>query len=562
VIACAFVFGLAYGNQAQTTGYALSSGTKLAAGAAGANETAIGGASVDNGLGTASAHPATDPFVPEFGPALLYFSPRPSTTSTNEREHVSTPFAFAATKPSLPLLHTTTTDAARSTGPKDAPPSSSAPAASSTPPARAVQNPTPTTISDVHTVALTPFSATIEWRTSEPVSAQVAYGPDAPTVWTPADADATSHVATVNGLVDGTSYRLRIDAKAADGRTASSPLVVTTPSLPAQHPNPTLTIHDDSFQLDNRPTIPTIVWAACADQIPSLLAVGIDTFMGKNCGDGSSEVAALGDHGQYISDAFLPATLGAAGSFLPDEWDTHLPNDLTSAEVQKQIPDTGSTGPRFLTLTNHFFSHAAPLPQGRGMYPALIANADVIGFDLYPLENWCRYDDFAKVFDSQRELTQLAAGKPTYQWIETARMDCPDPSLTPTPQTVHAETWLAIAGGAHAMGYFPKDFSPEIGAEIARDKRDMEALAPALVEPPIDATGSGNVRVGARQHNGAIYVIAVNASRQPSKSAISVPALGNRSIAALDGSHSVTAVNGTFTDSFEPLEVRIYVAAP
>jgi hypothetical protein len=495
------------------------------------------------------------------GPALLYFSPRSSATSSTSRENVSTPFAFAATKPGLPLLHTTTAAATRSGGKDVAPPSPSAPAASNTPPASPVQNTTPITISDVRTVAVTPFSATIQWKTSEPVRAQVAYGLDTPTVWTPADADGTSHVATVDGLVDGTSYRLRIDAKASDGRTASSPLVVTTPSLPAQHASPTLTVRNDTFQVDGRATIPTIVWAACADQIPSLLAVGIDTFMGKNCGDGSREVAALGGHGFFIGDAFLPATPGAAGSFLPDEWDTHLPNDLTSADVQREIPATVS-GTRFLTLTNHFFSHAAPLPQGRGMYPALVANADVLGFDLYPLENWCRYDDFGKVFDSQHELTQLAAGKPTYQWIETARMDCADPSLEPTPQTIHAETWLALAGGAHAIGYFPKDFSPEVGTEITRDKRDMEALAPALVAPAIDATGSGNVRVGARELNGAIYVIAVNASRAPSTSAINVPALGNRSLAALDGSHSVTAANGTFTDSFEPLEVRIYVAAP
>jgi hypothetical protein len=567
LIAGAFVFGLSFGDQARTTTYALSSGSRLAAaapGAAAANETALAGATTDNGLGSATMHPATDPFLPQFGPALLYFSPRSSTTTSRAPGGASTPFAFAATKPGLPLLRTTTTDTTRSTGTNDAPPSSSAPTGSSAspaPPAPPVRNTTPITISDVRTVALTPFSATIEWRTSEPVSAQVAYGSDAPTVWTPADGDSTSHVATVNGLVDGTSYRLRIDAKADDGRTASSPLVVTTPSLPVQHANPTLTVHNDSFQLDNRPTIPTIVWAACADQIPSLLAAGIDTFMGKNCGDGSREVAALGGHGFFIGDAFQPATPGAAGSFLPDEWDTNLPNDLTSADVQREIPDNVS-GTRFLTLTNHFFSNAAPLPQGRGMYPALIANADVIGFDLYPLENWCRYDDFGKVFDSQRELTQLAAGKPTYQWIETARMDCPDPSLEPTPQTVHAETWLALAGGAHAIGYFPKDFSPAIGDQIVHDKRDMEALAPALVEPPIDATGSGNVRVGARQHNGAIYVVAVNASREPSTSAISVPALGNRSLSALDGSHSVTAVNGTFTDTFDPLEVRIYVAAP
>jgi hypothetical protein len=238
-----------------------------------------------------------------------------------------------------------------------------------------------------------------------------------------------------------------------------------------------------------------------------------------------------------------------------------MPNDLTSLDVQRKIPDTVAH-PSFLTLTNHFFSQAAPLPQGRGMYPALIANADVLGFDLYPLENWCRYDDFGTVFDSQRELTRLAAGKPTFQWIETAHMDCADPSLDPTPQTVRAETWLAVAGGAHAMGYFPKDFSPQIGAEIARDKRDLETLAPALVEPALDASGSGNVRVGAREHNGAIYVIAVNASREPSTAAINVPALENRSLVSLDGSHSVTAANGSFTDSFAPLDVHIYIAAP
>jgi hypothetical protein len=560
VIACAFVFGLAFGSQEKTTtSYALSSGARLAAGpAAGDGAANAIGFSADNGLGSATGGRAVDPFVPDLGPAVLFFGPRPSTTSPDRQESAPTPFAFAATKPSLPLLRVTTGDTTRTADANAAPRAPSTPAPSTAPPVPQVQNSTPIAISSVRTVAITPFSATVEWKTSEPVSSQVAYGLDTPTIWTPADADSTSHVATVNGLVDGTSYRLRIDAKASDGRTASSPLVVTTPSLPTRR---TLSVDNDAFRLDDRPTIPTIVWAACSDQIPSLLAAGIDTFLGKNCGDGSAEVAALGTRGHYIGDAFAPATTGAAGSFLPDEWDTFMPNDLTSLDVQRKIPDT-VTHPSFLTLTNHFFSHAAPLPQGRGMYPALVANADVIGFDLYPLENWCRYDDFGTVFDSQRELTQLAAGKPTYQWIETAHMDCADPSLDPTPETVHAETWLSVAGGAHAVGYFPKDFSPQIGAEIAGDKRVLEALAPALVEPAIDATGSGNVRVGARDHNGAVYVIAVNASRAPSTAAIAVPALGNRSLVSLDGSHSVTAANGTFTDSFAPLEVRIYIAAP
>jgi hypothetical protein len=419
---------------------------------------------------------------------------------------------------------------------------------------------TPIEITDVHTIALTPFSATIEWQTSEPVSSRIAYGLDAATLWTAADPQSTSHVAVVGGLVDQTSYRLWVDAQASDGRTASAPFVLTTPSLTS---HPTGGVGNGAFLLDGQPTFPTMVWGACSDRFAALLAVGIDTFLGKGCGDAADEVAALGTQGYFVGDAFDTSAPGAVGSFLPDEWDTFQPNDLTSADVQRKLSTANNSGPRFLTLTNHFFSGAAPLPQGRGMYPALVANADVVGFDLYPLQNWCRWDDFPVVFDSQRELTQLAFGKPTFQWIEVRHMDCGDPSLDPTPQTVRAETWLAVAGGAHAIGYFPADFSPEIGAEIASEKRELQTLTPALVEPAIDSSVSGgNVRVGARDHNGAIYVIAVNASRSSSVATITVPALGNRSLVSLDGTRSVTAANGAFTDTFGPLDVHIYVAAP
>jgi hypothetical protein len=199
------------------------------------------------------------------------------------------------------------------------------------------------------------------------------------------------------------------------------------------------------------------------------------------------------------------------------------------------------------------------------MYPALAANADILSFDLYPLQNWCKYDGrFHDVFDSQRELVALGGGtKPTFQWIEARHMDCKDPILDPTPQTVRAEVWLSIAGGAHGIGYFPYDWSADIGAEIAQEKSEIETLAPALVDQSIDASANdGSLRVGARQHNGAVYVIAVNATRNPVTSTINVPALGNRALTSLDGTRTVTAANGSFTDSFGPLEVHIYISAP
>jgi hypothetical protein len=418
---------------------------------------------------------------------------------------------------------------------------------------------TPIVISNVHTVSLSPFSATIAWQTSEPVSSRISYGLSAPTLWTP-PTDGVDHTATVGGLTFGTSYRLWVNANAADGRSASLPYMLTTPPL---SDSPTVSTGSGTVQLDGQLTFPMIVMGACPESFSSLLSAGINFLMDDRSCDLGPNASALNGRAFVLETAKGPPAAGAVGSFLPDEWDTFLPSNLTAAQAAKLVPNLGG-GPRWLTLTNHFYSGADPLPQGRGMYPALVAQADVLGFDLYPLQNWCRYDGaFKDVFDSQRELVALGGGRPTFQWIESRMMDCHNPQLTPTPQTVNTETWLAIAGGAHAIGYFPYDFSADVGTAIAQAKSEIETLAPALVEPALPASvGDGSIRVGAREHNGALYVIAVNATRNPVTSTITVPALGNRSLVSLDGTRSVTAASGAFTDSFGPLEVHIYISAP
>jgi hypothetical protein len=419
------------------------------------------------------------------------------------------------------------------------------------------------TIQDVHAVALTPFSATIAWRTSVPASSRIAYGLDAPVVWTAAGGDSTSHQATVTGLTFSSSYKLAVTAENSGGQAPISEFLLTTPPLsgPVQ-----MTTADGAILLDGQPSFPKMVWGQCPDAVAGNLAVGIDVFMGNNCGTGATLASWLSGRAFVLGNAQAPAAAraGSVGVHLPDEWDTFLPNNLTLDDVLRMAPRTPDAGPRFLTLTNHFYSGAAPLPQGKGMYPALAAGADVLGFDLYPLQNWCRYDSFGDVFDSQVDLVALARGKPTFQWIEARRMDCHGAQLDPTPETVRAETWLSIAGGAHAVGYFPNNWAPEVGAEIARSNHEIQSLAPALVEPATAAsvTLGSTVRVGAREHNGAVYVIAVNASRSPASAKITVPALGNRPLRSLDGAHALTASGGSFTDSFGPLEVRIYVASP
>ncbi len=419
---------------------------------------------------------------------------------------------------------------------------------------------TPITISDVRTLSLTPFSATIAWRTSEPVASRIAYGSATPTLWTE-DATATlEHVAQVSGLTAASSWNVWVTAHADDGRTATQPYMLTTPPRAGRG---NMSTQNGVLAIDGQPYFPTIVWNACPYQMPKLMSLGIDLFMANACGGASEQATAAAGRGFALSSAKAAPDAGAVGTYLPDEWDTFLPGNLGLDAAQRMAPSNGAPGPRFLTLTNHFYSKAAPLPQGRGMYPALIGIADVLGFDLYPLQNWCRWDSFGDVFESQKELVALAYGKPTFQWIEARHMDCKDPKLDPSADTVRAETWLAIAGGAHAIGYFPNSWDPSVDGEIARSKREIQSLEPALLEPALAATASNpQVKVSARVHNGALYVIAVNGSRDAASTSFNVPQLGNRGLVSLDGSRATVAASGAFSDTFAPLEVRVYISAP
>ena len=431
-----------------------------------------------------------------------------------------------------------------------------------TPPPPAPSGPPPS-IANVASVSVTPFSATLSWRTSEAATSRVVYGVDAPVIWTAPTASGTTHQATLTGLTFSSTYHVDVTATTADGRSAVSQFLLTTPGLfgPVR-----ATTGNGAILLNGQPAFPKIVWNQCPDAVAGNLAVGIDLFMANGCGSSAQLSTWVSGSAFAVGDAREDASAraGSIGTYLPDEWDTHLPNNFTAADAARLVPPTPGSGPRFLTLTNHFYTHAAPLPQGRGMYPGLVASADVLGFDLYPLQNWCRFDSFGDVFDSQLDLVAISRGKPTFQWIEARRMDCSGAELDPTPETVRAESWLSIAGGAHAIGYFPNNWSAAVGEEIARTNHEISTLVPALVEPPIAASSSlgSTVKVGARDHNGAVYVIAVNAGRTPATTTITIPALVDRTLITLDAQHKAQAKDGAFTATFAPLEARVYIAAP
>ena len=422
--------------------------------------------------------------------------------------------------------------------------------------------PGPLEISDVTVQQTTPFSATVSWRSSLPGRGQVQFGTDAPAVWSESD-DGTEHKITVGVLTQSTEYVFRVVSwDRFERQVASGVGGFTTPRLTS---SPTATVRGDTIFLNGQPYFPKMVWERC-DVPRELLPFGIDLFMG--CPADRSVAWRLGHDAYTLAPAGHTVTGGAViGRYLPDEWDNELPGNTTVADLNRWIPPKHEDEIDFLGLTNHFYSFAAPLPHGRGMYPALMQKADVLGFNLYPLQIWCRANAFQHVFLSQRELHTQSGGKPTFQWIEANPMEHPcghEPHLAVTNETVRAEVWLAIAGGADGIGYFPHGWNASVAAEIKRTNNAIKALAPALLSPETGiSTTDGSIHAGARAAHGALYVVAVNSTRNAISGAeIAVQNLNGRPLTVFGENRTVNSSGDTFRDDFGPLEVHVYVAAP
>jgi len=454
---------------------------------------------------------------------------------------------------------------AQATWPPIAPPAESEP---SEPSHHASEDPAPPSvalqISDVSVNSVAgPREASVSWHTNLPTWTRGARGASTtPTIWTEQDGPSYEHHTVFTGLDFSMQYTMWLQAVDEWGRSATTTLQLT---MPAPGQRPMATAAGSAILLDGQPFFPLMVWAPCSDRVPGALAAGIDVFMGTDCNQ-RQVLAAVSGRAFAIVNSESDDTQEAPiiGWHYPDEWDTFLPSDVTVGDLRRLAPEPPTGLLSFLTLTNHFYSGAAPLPQGRGMYPALTSIADVVGFDLYPLQNWCRTDRFGAVFDSQRELEALTGGKPTFQWIEARTMDCPaTDDLVPTADTVRAETWLAIGGGADAIGYFPDDWSPTVRTEIRRTNDQIKDLSAALVAAPADASSDvPAVKVAARSLNGALYVIAVNTTRAPADASITVSGLGGQTLRALGEQRTITSVDDTFRETFGPLEVHLYVVPP
>jgi hypothetical protein len=424
------------------------------------------------------------------------------------------------------------------------------PATTTTPPATtttpSATTTTPPKAGPLSTISVGPFAATVEW-TGPSAPARVGYGLAdlGPTMWAP----VSGNHATLTGLRFSTTYRVW---------AGNATLDLTTQPPPA---SPVAGIAAGAITLDGQPFFPLLALAQCPSGYESSLSAGITLYAENPCGGITAQTEALAGGALSLTSAD-EAGLGGPGVigwYYPDEADLKR----MTGDTLPQFPSQAQTGRlRVLTLSNHFYSRAQPLAEGRGIYPGLIEKADVVGFDLYPLQEFCSVDWMPDVAAAQRELVRLAGGRPTFQWIESSTWKCNRPGLRVTPATVRAESWLAVAGGARGLGFFPADWDPAVTPGIAAVSKEVAALCAALIAPDAPASASRPIVAAARVANGAAYVIAANPRRSTVRATISTPGLRGRTVGVVGEGRSIGASGDSFVDDFAPLAVHLYVAPP
>lgn len=344
------------------------------------------------------------------------------------------------------------------------------------------------------------------------------------------------------------------------GVAAAVASLVVAASTPAATGTSSAAATANGLLVNGRPVFPIMVFRECPWAVPALLDLGINTFMGNCDRTERAMVSAVRGRAWVVPDIHSRVDgPGVIGWHQLDEADLQVkPGALPFLRSSSRVA--------FLTLSSHFWGGAAPGPLPRDQYPALIAHAGMVGFDLYPLTNWCRRA-FRVVYEAQQALVALAAGKPTFQWIEAGPMgDSPCggiPGFQPLPYMVHAEVWLAVAGGARGIGYFPGHFDEAIAREVKRTNIQLAALAPALLSPsaPVTIDPQSPLKAGARAYDGATWVIVVNSTlRTVRDKGFAVPGLTAADAIVWGENRTVrVARGGRITDDFAPLEVHIYV---
>ncbi len=218
--------------------------------------------------------------------------------------------------------------------------------------------------------------------------------------------------------------------------------------------------------------------------------------------------------------------------------------------------------------------------------------ADIQGLDYYPIEYATKapleanFENMAKAFERLREYNYDLC--PILSWIENCDIHPDDNSdgladgppgsayawtPAPTPAEMWAEYWIKVIHGVKGFKvhpFFASDGTaqpPRNNETLAKFKRWIDDLKGAVLgsdyssnQIDVNELGGGRIDVMAKEFNGMGYLFTGNLKRQSERARFSVAGLRSGSKIQVYGEdRTITSGNGYFEDSFNPLDVHIYI---
>jgi hypothetical protein len=248
----------------------------------------------------------------------------------------------------------------------------------------------------------------------------------------------------------------------------------------------------------------------------------------------------------------------------------------------------------FIGITSNFMKEQSSLPAEyrEKVYPQYVSNADILGFDIYPIYGSGFTAHLNWVGSGVSQLCALAGKRPVTAAIETSKgSKWMSYEKQPDVLPIHTrnEVWQAIINGASGITYFTHawrpDFrefapTPEMQKELKRLNSQITRLSPAILAGPpknkIEMTMGDGLKCSfkATKFWDSIYIFSQNNDLGPGaekakqfepifprtgKAVFTVKGLKSGTIIeVVDEQRTITAEDGKFSDEFAPLTEHIY----
>jgi hypothetical protein len=319
-----------------------------------------------------------------------------------------------------------------------------------------------------------------------------------------------------------------------------------------------------------------------------------------------ADVSAFSDEGMFVIPAYdmAPRLADAADNpYLVGFGSTDEPvriHGLDADEVAAQFRSAASVEGfedklGFVTFAGHSVFYE---PRGTG--PSILADTravatgvdtDVIAFDIYPA-SYCSPEGFFRIFD---ECDVGVVGNAVDHFQRYSKHEKPVFSWTDARATfgehfpgedkidlLDALVWIPINHGSQGVAWFttepglaPADYldNSEVSGRVREINHFITSLAPVLNSPGLDTASAVTNRagitmdLGGRVHEGKTYIFAVadahSLGEGPNSTAtFTVDGVTRGSIEELRSGERLNLSGSTFTDTFEPYEVKIYEITP